>query len=80
MSDTLERIRQVAADLLKIDKNTIKETSKFIEDLGAESVQSIELVAAFEEEFDIEMNEDEALGVKTVGDAVKFIDAIQARK
>jgi acyl carrier protein len=80
MSDTLERIRQVAADLLKIDKSTIKETSKFIEDLGAESVQSIELVAAFEEEFDIEMNEDEALGVKTVGDAVKFIDAIQARK
>jgi acyl carrier protein len=76
MSETMERIKQVTADLLKCDKNNIKENSKFVEDLGAESVQSIELVAAFEEEFDIEMNEDEALGVKTVGDAVRFIDAI----
>lgn len=80
MSDTLERIRQVTADLLKIDKSIIKETSKFVEDLGAESVQSIELVAAFEEEFDMEMNEDEALGVKTVGDAVRFIDSIMSKK
>ena len=79
MSDTMERIQQVTADLLKIDKGNIKENSKFVEDLGAESVQSIELVAAFEEEFDIEMNEDEALSVKTVGDAVRFIDAILAR-
>jgi len=75
----MERIQQVTADLLKIDKGNIKENSKFVEDLGAESVQSIELVAAFEEEFDIEMNEDEALSVKTVGDAVRFIDAILAR-
>jgi acyl carrier protein len=80
MSDTLERIRQVTADLLKIDKNNVKESSKFVDDLGAESVQSIELVAAFEEEFDIEMNEDEALAVKTVGDAVRFIDAIISAK
>jgi acyl carrier protein len=80
MSDTLERIKQVTADLLKIDKGIIKEDSKFVEDLGAESVQSIELVAAFEEEFDIEMNEDEALGVKTVTDAVRFIDAIVAAR
>jgi acyl carrier protein len=80
MSDTLERVRQVTADLLKIDKNNVKESSKFVDDLGAESVQSIELVAAFEEEFDIEMNEDEALAVKTVGDAVRFIDAIISEK
>jgi acyl carrier protein len=45
-----------------------------VEDLGAESVQSIELVAAFEEEFDIDMDEEAALGVKNVGDAVKFIE------
>jgi acyl carrier protein len=80
MAETLERIKQVTADLLKIDKGNIREDSKFVDDLGAESVQSIELVAAFEEEFDIEMNEDEALGVKTVGDAVRFIDAILSRK
>jgi acyl carrier protein len=45
----------------------------FTEDLGAESVQSIELVAMFEEEFGIEMNEDAALAVQTVGEAVEFI-------
>ena len=76
MSDTLDRVKQVTVDLLKIDVNSIKEASRFVEDLGAESIQSIELVAAFEEEFDIEMDEDEALAVKTVGDAVKFIDNI----
>ena len=76
MPDTLERIKLVTADLLKIDKSVITEGSKFVDDLGAESVQSIELVAAFEEEFDVEMNEDDALGVKTVGDAVRFVDAI----
>ena len=76
MSDTLERIKTVTAELLKIDTERIKEDSRFVEDLGAESIQSIELVAAFEEEFDIEMNEDEALAVKTVGDAAKFIDNI----
>jgi acyl carrier protein len=76
MPDTLERIKLVTADLLKIDKSVITESSKFVDDLGAESVQAIELVAAFEEEFDVEMNQDEALGVKTVGDAVRFVDAI----
>ena len=76
MSDTLQRIKSVTADLLKIDANIIKEESRFVEELGAESIQSIELVAAFEEEFDIEMDEDSALAVKNVGDAVKFIDNI----
>ena len=78
MSETLDRIKKVTADLLKIDEAEIKEDSKFVEDLGAESIQSIELVAAFEEEFDIEMDEDEALAVKNVGDAVAFIDKVIA--
>ena len=73
MSDTLDRIKKVTAELLKIDASKVTENARFVEDLGAESIQSIELVAAFEEEFDIEMDEDEALGVKTVGDAAAFI-------
>jgi acyl carrier protein len=77
MSDTLERIKNVTADLLGIDAGSIDETSRFVDDLGAESIQSIELVAAFEEEFDIEMDEDQALAVKTVGDAAGFIDKIR---
>lgn len=76
MANSLDRIKKVTADLLKVNIETIKGTSRFVEDLGAESIQSIELVAAFEEEFDIEMNEDEALAVKTVGDAATFIDNI----
>ena len=48
----------------------------FVKDLGASSIQSIELVAAFEEEFDIEMDEEEALDVKTVGSAVTFIQKV----
>ncbi len=80
MSDTFERVKKVTAELLKVDESKITESSRFVEDLGAESVQSIELVATFEEEFGIEMDENEALAVKTVGDAVKFIDNILSKK
>ncbi|MCM8824747.1 MAG: acyl carrier protein [Candidatus Omnitrophica bacterium] len=59
--------------MLGVDENSITSESRFVEDLGAESVQSLELVAAFEEAFDIEMEEDAALQVKTVGKAVEFI-------
>ena len=76
--DTAARIKKVVAELLKIETGRIKDDSRFVEDLGADSMQSIELVAAFEEEFDIEMDEDAALGVKTVGDAVSFIDRVIA--
>ena len=74
MEDTLERVKRVVAEILKIDLQRVGDNSRFVEELGAESVQSIELVAAFEEEFDIEMDEAAALGVKTVSDAVTFID------
>ncbi len=76
MSDTLDRIKKVTAEVLKMDESDVKDDSKFVGDLGAESIQSIELVAAFEEEFDIEMDEDEALSVKSVGDAAEFIDKV----
>ena len=73
MSDVAERIKKVTAEILKIDVGRVTEDSRFVEDLGAESIQSVELVAAFEEEFDLEMDEEDALGVKTVGDAIGFI-------
>ena len=80
MSDTLERVKKVTAELLKLDLSEVKDEAGFVEDLGAESIQSIELVAAFEEEFDIEMDEDAALAVKTVSDAVTFIDQVIAEQ
>ena len=64
---------KVIAQILKISPEQIQEEHMFTADLGAESVQSIELMAGFEEEFDIEMDEDEALAVQTVGSAIDFI-------
>lgn len=73
MSDVAERVKKVVAETLKVDEGRVNSDSRFVEDLGSESIQSVELMAAFEEEFDIEMDEQEALGVKTVGGAVDFI-------
>jgi acyl carrier protein len=68
-----ERIFKVITQVLKIDAEQVQEDQGFTTDLGAESVQSIELMAGFEEEFDIEMDEDDALAVQTVGGAIDFI-------
>ena len=71
-----KRVRETIARVLEIEDSEISSGSNFVFDLGADSRQSVELVAAFEEEFDIEMDEDEALAVQSVGDAVDFIAAI----
>jgi acyl carrier protein len=76
MSDVEQRVKKVVARVLKIDPARIKSESRFVGDLSAESIQSVELIAAFEEEFDIEMDDEEALGVKTFGDAVEFIEKL----
>ncbi|MBN2133215.1 MAG: acyl carrier protein [Sedimentisphaerales bacterium] len=73
MATVAERVNAVTARVLKIDPASIRPEHNFTADLGAESVQSIELVAMFEEEFGIEMDEDAALSVETVGSAVEFI-------
>jgi acyl carrier protein len=76
MASVEERIVEVTARVLKIDPSEIKMEHVFTTDLGAESVQSIELLANFDEEFGIEMDEDEALSVQTVGNAVDFITKV----
>jgi acyl carrier protein len=73
MATIEQRVKQVTARVLKMDPQDIKREHSFTTDLGAESVQSIELVAMFEDEFGIEMDEDAALAVQTVGEAVDFI-------
>jgi acyl carrier protein len=72
--DVLERVIKVTARVLDLDPDAVRPESNFVTDLGAESVQSVELVAAFEEEFGIEMEEDAALAVETVGAAADFIE------
>jgi acyl carrier protein len=76
MASVEERIVEVTARVLKIDPSEIKMEHVFTTDLGAESVQSIGLLANFDEEFGIEMDEDEALSVQTVGNAVDFITKV----
>jgi acyl carrier protein len=71
-----ERVKNVVAQQLKVKLEDIKDDSDFVKDLGADSMASIELAAAFEAEFDIEMDEDAALKVKTVGEAIKFIQSM----
>ncbi len=76
MANVEERVRDVTARVLRLDPGEVTLEANFTVDLGAESVQSIELVANFEEEFGIEMDEDAALSVDTVGGAVDFITKV----
>jgi acyl carrier protein len=68
-----ERVTSVVASVLAIDPVEVLPASNFVFDLGADSMKSIELIAGFEEEFDIEMDEDKAREVQTVEAAVDFI-------
>jgi len=76
LSEVETRVKEAIARVLKLDVAAVKDESNFIFDLGADSAQSLELVAAFEEEFDVEMDADEAMAVQSVGDAVRFIATI----
>ena len=67
------KVKEVVVKQLKVSADKVVPAAEFVKDLGADSFASIELVAAFEVAFDIEMEEDSALSVKTVGDAIKFI-------
>ena len=75
MADITQRVQRVVAETLKIDPEVVVPEARFVEDLGAESVQSIELVAAFEDEFDVDMDEEKALQMKNVADAIVFINS-----
>lgn len=72
-SEIQQRVRSVVASVLNIDPNEITSASNFVFDLGADSMKSVELIAGFEEEFNIEMDEDKAREVQTVEGAVEFI-------
>lgn len=72
-SEVQTRVKKVIAEILEIEENTIKDDANFIFDLGADSMQSLQMVGGFEEEFEIEMDEDKALEVQTVDHAVEFI-------
>ena len=72
-TDIQKRVKEVVGNVLKTDNSEITDDANFIFDLGADSLQSVELIAGFEEEFDIEMDEEKALEVQNIEDAVNFI-------
>ena len=73
MSDVLERVRKIVIEHLDADPEKVTEKASFIDDLGADSLDNVELVMAFEEEFDIEIPDEDAEKIATVRDAVTYI-------
>ena len=72
--ESMDRIKKIIAGQLGIDENKIRENSSFVDDLGAESLDIVELIIAFEEEFGIEIQDKDADRIKTVGDVIKYFD------
>ena len=70
-----EKVRSIIVDQLGVESDKVTADAKFIEDLGADSLDTVELVMAFEENFDIEVPDEEVEKLHTVGDVVRFIDA-----
>ena len=73
--DISSKVKKIVADHLGIDEAKVNEESSFIDDLGADSLDTVELVMAFEEEFGSEISDSEAEKILTVGDAIKFIES-----
>ncbi|WP_341760018.1 acyl carrier protein [Candidatus Endowatersipora endosymbiont of Watersipora subatra] len=74
MSDTSERVKKIVIEHLSADPEKVIEAASFIDDLGADSLDTVELVMAFEEEFGVEIPDDAAETIQTVGDAVKYLE------
>jgi acyl carrier protein len=75
MSDVSERVKKIVIEHLGVDEEKVTNNASFIDDLGADSLDTVELVMAFEEEFGCEIPDDAAEKIQTVQDAITFIDA-----
>lgn len=73
MSDIEAKVKEIVVEQLSVNADEATLDAKFIEDLGADSLDQVELVMAFEEEFDLDIPDEEAEKIRTVGDAVAFI-------
>ena len=73
--DVAKKVKKMVAEHLGVEEVKVKEEANFIDDLGADSLDTVELVMAFEEEFGSEISDSEAEKILTVGDAIKFIES-----
>ncbi|HHU21495.1 MAG TPA: acyl carrier protein [Acholeplasma sp.] len=71
-----ERVKKVVASELDIEESKVTKSARFVEDLGADSIDALELIIALEDEFDIEISDDDAQDIKTVGDVVAYIEKL----
>jgi acyl carrier protein len=78
MSDVAERVKKIVVEHLGVEADKVTDNANFIDDLGADSLDTVELVMAFEEEFGVEIPDDSAETIVTVGDAVKFLEKATA--
>jgi len=74
MSDISEKVKKIVVEHLGVEENKVNESASFIDDLGADSLDTVELVMAFEEEFECEIPDDVAEKILTIGDAIKYIE------
>ncbi len=77
MSDVFDRVKKIVVENLEVDADAVKLEASFIDDLGADSLDLVELVMAFEEEFGIEIEDEVQENIRTVGDAVNEINKTQ---
>ena len=77
MSEIASRVKAIIVDQLGVDENEVTETAEFTKDLGADSLDTVELIMGFEKEFGIKIPDDQANGIKSVGDAIAYIEANQ---
>ena len=80
MSNTEEQVKKIVVDHLGIDESKVALDSKFIDDLGADSLDTVELVMAFEEKFGCEIPDDAAEKITTVQDAINYITEVKGKK
>ena len=78
MASVQERVIEIVAEQLGVDKEKVTPETSFVNDLGADSLDTVELVMEFEEEFDINIPDDAAEKIQTVGQAVQYIENIQS--
>ena len=76
MSDVTTKVKAIIVDKLGVDESEVTPTASFTDDLGADSLDTVELIMEFEKEFDIQIPDDKAEKIATVGDAVSFIEEV----